>query len=467
MNRRPKTKAMLAVGIALMACAAIGFSAVMFLRSRAGASEGPSETKLTQSTMKEGEIRKLLQGLPDAGWHAAQEVVSRLGNQDRSVCRKVAIETLEGMAMPSAQDFWTMRALSEIAGHPLPSGSSQAIIGHFRKMEKNREMLGPALVLIGTEAAGKALIEAEEANEGRYFSRIAYPLEESAEHGRLDAGFRAVLSAHLATRAEKNPSAFCSDKLGSLWLMVDSEKAVERLTREPFWSPSFEGHWEVLQSLVKSASRVAEDRLWRFDELLKRRLETNPNTLYPNPDVVWLLARIHSDRVDPLIEKLRQVPDMEDQALAAQAALLGILQPRRVVHRHLESPGYASSPSPVRHLWALQLLGMELVNGGIHQYFLNSSGDLWRDALDGLDQAGYAKSAAAFRLAVEVFGSDGPSADRPTRLKQLRRLSKSAEAKLNSLGDQVYQGMSGTNTWPYIMRHAEIFRIESPRPPKR
>ena len=458
---------MLKVGLMVAILAVVATALTLWLRSRSGTSENAEVAQNNDRQLTESEIRELLRTIPTAGWHGAQEIQSRLREQDKAILRKIALEVFAEMESPPTEDYWTLRSLAEIAAHPIPDELAQSVIRHFKRMEKNREMLGPTLVLIGTGSAGKALIEAEEASEGRYFSRVAFPLENAAEHGRLDSGFREALSKHLAARADKNANAFAKDRLGDLWVRVDTQTAVERLTREPFWNPDFEGHWDVLQSLVRNAAAVPEERLWAFDEMVKRRAAVNEKTLYPNPDIVWLLARIHSERVDALIEKLKQHPDLADRALASEAALLGIIQPRRVVHRHLEAPGYFTSPPPVRHLWSLELLGMELVNGGIHQYFFNSSGDLWPDALDGLDQAGYGKSAIAFRQAVTVFGKDGPSTNRTVRFKQLDRLSKSAEAELNRFGDKIYEGMSETNTWPYILRNAEIFRTQPPRKPTR
>jgi hypothetical protein len=463
LKRRKTEGALMILKIGLVTVlAVIGVALTLWLRTRGGLFESTVTAQNNDRQLTEAEIRELLRTIPKAGWHGAQEIQSRLHKPDKAISRKVALEFLAAMGSLPIEDYWTMRSLAEIAGHPIPDESARAIINHFKRMEKNREMLGPALVVIGTESAGRTLTEAEEASEGRYFSRVAFPLEEAAGHGRLEAGFRVTLSKHFAARAEKDAKAFAKDRLGSLWVLVDSQSAIERLTREPFWNPDFEGHWDTLRALVENAAKVSEERLWVFDELVKRRAASNDKTLYPNPDIVWLLARIHSDRVNPLIEKLKQHPGLADRALAAEAALLGIIQPRRIVHRHLEAPGYANSPAPVRHLWALELLGMELVNGGIHQYFFNSSGDLWPDAMEGLEQAGYVRSAAAFKKAAAIFGQEGPSTNRTFRFKQLDRFSKSEEAELNRLGNQVYEGIAETNTWPYVIRNAEIFRTESP-----
>lgn len=452
----------LKIGLILLALTVL-VSLTFWLRSRSRTSDHVEPEQERKVQLTEAEIRNLLRTVPGVHWGGAQEIEARLDGQDRAVCRRVALELFAENESPTIDDYWTLRSLAEIAGHPIPDKAAQAIIRHFNRMQKDREMLGPTLVLIGTEPAAKALTEAEEANEGRYFSRISYTLDDAVEHDRLDAGFRDVFSKHLAARAERNPKIFAKKRLGDLWMLVDPKSAVERLTRDPFWTPDFDGYWEVLQALVQRAARVPEERLWTLDELIKQRAAVNDKTRYPNPDLVWLLARVHSDRVAPHIEKLKQQPDLADRVLAAEAALKGIIQPRRVVHRHLESPGYFNSPAPVRHLWALELLGMELINGGMHQYFFNSAGDLWPDALGGLEQAGYARSALAFRKAIGVFGKEKPSTDRSVRFKQLDRLSKSKEVELNRFGDEVYEGMAETNTWQYIIRNADIFRTEPPQ----
>ena len=178
--------------------------------------------------------------------------------------------------------------------------------------------------------------------------------------------------------------------------------------------------------------------------------------------LVWLLARVHSRRVDPLIQELKRNPETAEEALKAEGALAGIISPRKVVERHLDQPGYHNSPFPIKHLWAIELLGMELQNGGMHQYFFNSSGDLWPDALDGLQQAGFHNSAVAFKKAIEVFGSP-PSTNRADRIQQLDRFSQRNEKALYGHGDEVYEGFKETNLWPYIMRHVEIFRQEPAR----
>ena len=71
----------------------------------------------------------------------------------------------------------------------------------------------------------------------------------------------------------------------------------------------------------------------------------------------------------------------------------------------------------------------------MHQYFFNSSGDLWPDGLKGLEEIGYRKSVAAFRKAIEVFGRNPPSTNRTERIEQLDHLSKRDEKTLYAHGD--------------------------------
>lgn len=130
---------------------------------KAGQNEGP---------LSEAEIRETLSTLPKAGRAGAQEIQSRLRSTDRTVIRVAAIEMLASLTPLPAEDYWTLNLLAELANHPVPNESAQFIISHFKRMSADREMLGPALVLIGN---GEALADAEEGEEGRLLVSYSIP----------------------------------------------------------------------------------------------------------------------------------------------------------------------------------------------------------------------------------------------------------------------------------------------------
>ena len=60
----------------------------------------------------------------------------------------------------------------------------------------------------------------------------------------------------------------------------------------------------------------------------------------------------------------------------------------------------------------------EVENGGHHQFFLNPTGIVWKDALSGLEAIGLDEDVAVLKAAVQRFGSE-PSLDHATRNGQL------------------------------------------------
>lgn len=84
-----------------------------------------------------------------------------------------------------------------------------------------------------------------------------------------------------------------------------------------------------------------------------------------------------------------------------------------------------------RYANAMVWYGCEVNNGGHEQFFYNSTGIVWKDALDGFKRIGLDSAAEILREAVSLLGGS-PSFDRKERQEQLDSLS---DEKLELLGD--------------------------------
>jgi hypothetical protein len=74
---------------------------------------------------------------------------------------------------------------------------------------------------------------------------------------------------------------------------------------------------------------------------------------------------------------------------------------------------------PERHVFAVDVLSAEVSNGGLDQFFFNSSGDLALEARDGLAAIGPAPLLGVYECALAAFPDGKPSRDRETRMQQL------------------------------------------------
>jgi len=100
----------------------------------------------------------------------------------------------------------------------------------------------------------------------------------------------------------------------------------------------------------------------------------------------------------------------------------------------------------------------EVNNGGLSQYFFNSSGDHWRDALAGLEAMGSTERLAVLREALSRFGKDGPSQDRAQ--EELAKLARKNDALFDVLDDRYYKSKEVIEalTKRYVLKNSDAFK---------
>lgn len=81
----------------------------------------------------------------------------------------------------------------------------------------------------------------------------------------------------------------------------------------------------------------------------------------------------------------------------------------------LLTPGGRGPGVPSIPLAAVGNLNGEIGNGGLSQYFFNSSGNDWQAALHGLELLGDAEGTAILKAALAAFGPGGPPTERADR----------------------------------------------------
>ncbi|MDG3004098.1 DMP19 family protein [Paludisphaera mucosa] len=109
---------------------------------------------------------------------------------------------------------------------------------------------------------------------------------------------------------------------------------------------------------------------------------------------------------------------------------------------------------------AVLMLDMEVLNGGFDQYFVNSSGDRWKEAVEGLREMGSVELAGLLNEAVARFGATPPSADRATRLDQLDAIARADADAFDPIDDRWYESKESVDvlTGRFVIAHAADFR---------
>lgn len=115
-----------------------------------------------------------------------------------------------------------------------------------------------------------------------------------------------------------------------------------------------------------------------------------------------------------------------------------------------------------RAIFACRWYVYEVENGGHHQFFWNSTGMVWQDALDGFLTLREAALEAILRAAVNLFPNRTPSLVRHMRQEQLEGINRAA---LNLLDDRLYDALETHNLdaifEKYIAAHPEEFFVTS------
>lgn len=88
---------------------------------------------------------------------------------------------------------------------------------------------------------------------------------------------------------------------------------------------------------------------------------------------------------------------------------------------------------PQRYIFAIQWYFAEVYNGGHDQFFFNSTGIVWKDALEGFKVIGMTECAEILSEAARRMGGS-PSFDREERWEQQERY----EAEFDDLDDRLY-----------------------------
>lgn len=106
-----------------------------------------------------------------------------------------------------------------------------------------------------------------------------------------------------------------------------------------------------------------------------------------------------------------------------------------LLKRRWEELGYKNLTYSEQKYIALWWLCGDVMNGGFHQYFFNSSGNLALEALAGLSEIGADQTELILRRALACFGAEGYIADQ--RKRQLR-LTAMADSLFDELDQQFF-----------------------------
>ena len=203
--------------------------------------------------------------------------------------------------------------------------------------------------------------------------------------------------------------------------------------------PDYAGLHDVLGVMAKREITAPHNQLLP----LIRELEKMPLE-YPHAnalaDALQMLGQLRQNEDRTLLESYltNENKDIAEGAADGLLASLGLKDFDKAIWDKMDNTGYQSLNGKQRLWAAVEILDGEVNNGGWSQYFLNSSGDLWPDAVAGLKAMGSIDRLATLQEAVAKFGKVGPSTASSQREDQLSALIKRDEKTFESLEDRYF-----------------------------
>lgn len=131
-----------------------------------------------------------------------------------------------------------------------------------------------------------------------------------------------------------------------------------------------------------------------------------------------------------------------DGETIADGDIMSIVEPmwfEVITHDDLQTyeKGLSRFTENQKYLHAMIWYQAEVDNGGHDQFFFNSTGIVWKNALDGFRKIGFDAAAEILQEAVSLFGGS-PAYDRKERQEQLDSLNDDDCERLGDLDDRFY-----------------------------
>lgn len=317
-----------------------------------------------------------------------------------------------------------------------------------------------ALAIAKTGAASitphvrKAFSDADEYVRSYALMGLEFALNRSALADSVQAELFPDVLALL--RAAQN-----ADKASDILYRFDAARAKEFfLSQEVLTAESPVLH-EILETLANARAPVPHDRLQALISSLETVEMKYPRT-YALGGALRLLGQQQREEDRDFLRARTTHPEGRVAQGAAKGLLcsFGLEGFERRIWEAEERSGYASLSEGQRFYSAVFMCDAEINNGGLAQYFVNSSGDHWRDAVSGFKTMGFKERLSIVNEAIALFGGDGPSTDRAIRQKQLSKLYKRDDAIFDALDSRYYKSQEVVEVIAsrFVLEKPEAFR---------
>jgi hypothetical protein len=326
-----------------------------------------------------------------------------------------------------------------------------------------RKIAAIHLASLGREDTVPFLAQLLNDPDGYVRSYVKIGVQRAILGGRCGESFRRRMYDLLLAQCDQEWEGDVNEAAGAV-VELDPRRAAEDFATERWLSPSNRYVYKILEACNDAGIALPSAPLRRLlDHSLPQAVGEK---CYPHQYVVAAtleaLVRTEGDQVKPLLESMLTSDQDVIQELAARGLgkIAGIDDPIGFVYNRAESVGIDGLTAQQRIVYFALGFDAEVCNGGIMQFFGNSSGDCAADTLEALRVLGHAEAFRALDIAMNLVGPLAREPDREMRLAAFEGRFDELLAGFAPLESAYYRttGMLRQRILLYAVANTEHFR---------
>ncbi len=297
----------------------------------------------------------------------------------------------------------------------------------------------------------KALRDEEDSVRGA----ALHGLEDSMKRPAFTLEAKQTLYPEVLAMLQKSQNA---DNAARLLFQLDARRATEYFLSPEVFRPDSRILSHALVTLSGAKVSVPREKLLPLIAILDgQKLTYSQSRIFGT--TLYLLSHHRLPDDLPLLQA-KTTHENTDVAVSAAHSLLVFHGLEKFQDRINEVSDYSLLNKHQQYYDAVSMCEGEVYNGGFAQYFVNPSGDHWREAVAGLEAMKSRELLSILKDAAALFGPTGPSPDQTKRQVQLSKVYDKNEQAFDALDDRFYKSKEKTQilALAFVLTNPESFK---------
>jgi hypothetical protein len=319
-----------------------------------------------------------------------------------------------------------------------------------------RKMAALQLASLGNSKTIPVLNKLLEDSDGYVRSYVRIGVDRALSGSRCSDEFRQAMYESLLNQCDQNWHGAINDAPQTV-IALDAARAAVDFASPRWLSTENPNAYHILQACNEANLLLPEDLIRRLlDHSLPLAVGER---CYPHEYIV-------GDRAKPLLERALASDQQEIQESAAKGlvTLAGLDDPIKFVLGLMQRVGFDGLTAPQRVVYCGFRFDAEVCNGGIIQFFGNSSGNHVVETLEALRVLGHTEAHHALDTAMKLVGPFSREPNREMRLAAFEDRFDDLRSRFGPLESAYYstKGLLRQRMLMYAVANAGHFRSGSP-----